>query len=367
MRRTYASLVVALLVVVAGCAGAGGGGLQSKSQQTGEESSADVVQPAVAEATAAESRSDAGAGDGGGGGGGAPAVQNRELIRTAEVVLRVESFETARRELAAYARSTGGFVGDSTQQVRGEGNRTWTTGTITLRVPAANYSNALDVVNQTGEVRQSRQQTRDVTDQVVDLEARLENLRAERDRLRQLYRRANDTEDVLAVQRELSRVQSDIERSEARLRQLERKVAFTTIVVHLREPEPDAPEEPEEPAWYDTPVVAAFLDSVDGVIVFLRGTVVLAAYAVPYLLVLGLPAAGGLFAVRRYRRRSSPDVPDEHDEADAPLTDDSDRDTSDHDETGPDGDDRDEAGHDGDDRDETSHDGAGGDSLDDST
>ncbi len=358
MRRTYASLVVALLVVVAGCAGAGGGGLQSKSQQTGEESSADVVQPAVAEATAAESGNDAGASNGDAGdGGGAPAVQNRELIRTAEVVLRVESFETARRELAAYARSTGGFVGDSTQQVRGEGNRTWTTGTITLRVPATNYSNALDVVNQTGEVRQSRQQTRDVTDQVVDLEARLENLRAERDRLRQLYRRANDTEDVLAVQRELSRVQSDIERSEARLRQLERKVAFTTIVVHLREPEPEEPEEPEEPAWYDTPVVAAFLDSVDGVIVFLRGTVVLAAYALPYLLVLGLPAAGGLFAVRRYRRRSSPDVPDEHDEADAPLTDDSDRDTSDHDETGPDGDDRDE----------TSHDGDGKDSPDDST
>ncbi|MFB6242907.1 MAG: DUF4349 domain-containing protein, partial [Halobaculum sp.] len=348
MRRTYASLVVALLVVVAGCAGAGGGGLQSKAQQTGEESSADVVQTAVAEATAAEdgaaeSGNDAGASNGDAGdGGGAPAVQNRKLIRTAEVTLRVESFETARRELAAYARSTGGFVGDSTQQVHSEGNRTWTTGTITLRIPAANYSNALDVVNQTGEVRESSQQVRDVTDQVVDLEARLENLRAERDRLRQLYRRANDTEDVLAVQRELSRVQSDIERAEARLRQLKRKVAFTTIVVHLREPEPEEPEEPEEPAWYDTPVVAAFLDSVDGVIVFLRGTVVLAAYALPYLLVLGLPAAGGLFAVRRYRRRSSPDVPDEHDEADAPLTDDSDRDTSDHDETGPDGDDGDE-------------------------
>ena len=51
--------------------------------------------------------------------------------------------------------------------------------------------------------------------QLVDIEARLESLRAERDQLRTLYRQANATDDVLAVQRELSDVQREIERLEA--------------------------------------------------------------------------------------------------------------------------------------------------------
>lgn len=294
MNRTLSTVVVALLLIVAGCAGAGGGdagGPQSyeasKKQSGGDGPNAETT---------------GGEADAEDGGATAPAIQNRELIRTAELTVRVENFDRARSRLAAYARSTGGFVGDSRREVRGSGNETWVVGTVVLRIPASNYSGALAVVNETGEVRASNQQTRDVTDQVVDLEARLENLRAERDRLRELYQQANDTESVLAVQKELSRVQRDIERTEAQLRQLERKVAFTTITVNLEEPRPDDPG-PDRQAWYETGVVAAFLQSVDGVIVTLRAGVVLTAYALPYLLVAAVPLGGGLVAVRRYRRR----------------------------------------------------------------
>jgi hypothetical protein len=290
-RSVPTAVVLALLVVLAGCAGAG-------SQATGGDGDLGA-QSGGAEAESTPAEEAAGAADSKGG-SGAPAVQNRELIRTAEVRVEVENFDRTRRRLAEYARSTGGFVGDSSQRVRGDGNQTWTEGRLTLRIPASNYSAALDVVNQSGQVVSSEQQTRDVTDQIVDLEARLENLRAERDRLRELYRQANDTEDVLAVQRELSRVQQQIERTEAQLRQLERKVAFTTITVHIEEERPDEPDD-ENPAWYETSVVSAFLESIDGVIVFLRGAVVLTAYALPYLLVLGGPAVGGVFLIQRYR------------------------------------------------------------------
>lgn len=290
-RQTVAALGLALLLVFAGCS-AGGGSLQSKSQATGGQGGGDAGGGAENEIRDEES------------GGVGPAVQNRELIRTAEVRIEVENFDRARSSLTEYARSTGGFVGDSSRQVNGEGNQTWTEGRITLRIPASNYSSALDLVNETGRVVSSEQQTRDVTDQVVDLKARLENLRSERDRLRELYQQANDTEDVLAVQQELSRVQQQIERTEAQLRQIERKVAFTTITVNIREERPDEPDD-ENPEWYETSVVSAFLESIDGVIVFFRGTVVLAAYALPYLLALGVPAVGGAFLFRRYRNGGS--------------------------------------------------------------
>ncbi|MFC6786234.1 DUF4349 domain-containing protein [Halobaculum halobium] len=257
---------------------------------------------ADAEATPGPEDADAGAGDDGGGANVNAQVAERQLIYEATVELRVDDYDAARTTLTEMTRERGGYVGSSRTEVRGEGNETWTTGQLVLRVPSGNYSGAMDAINETGEVRSVDESTQDVTSQIVDLEARLESLRAERDRLRELYEQANDTEDVLAVQRELSDVQTEIERTEARLQSLERRVAYSTITVELREPRPDY-EPPERTAWYETPLTEAFLESVNGVIVLGRGAVVLTAYALPYLLVLAVPAVGLALGYRRARGR----------------------------------------------------------------
>jgi chromosome segregation ATPase len=136
---------------------------------------------------------------------------------------------------------------------------------------------------------------------LVDLEARLSNLRAERDRLRTLYERANTTEDVLAVQRELSEVQGEIERLEAQKRSLEQRVAYSTLTVELREPGPVRDYVREE--WYDTPVLEAFLESVNGVLVVGRALVVAFAYALPYIVAFFAPLAVLAAVAWRFRHR----------------------------------------------------------------
>ena len=302
MRRgSLATVCCVLLVVLAGCAGAGGG-----SDAGGGGDGAATGVEVDAEATAAPDSGDAGSGGSSSGAGGAGANVNaqmadRQLIYEATVELRVDDYEAASAALTEMVRERGGYVGSSRTEVRGEGNETWTTGRLVLRVPSGNYSGAMEAINATGEVRSVDQSTQDVTSQIVDLEARLESLRAERDRLRELYDRANDTEDVLAVQRELSDVQTEIERTEAQLQGVERRVAYSTITVELREPRPDY-EPPERSAWYETPLTEAFLDSVQGVIVLGRGAVVLTAYALPYLFVLAVPAVGVAWGYRHARR-----------------------------------------------------------------
>ncbi|MFC7070767.1 DUF4349 domain-containing protein [Halobaculum lipolyticum] len=296
MRRgPLVAVCCALLLVLAGCsggantAGSDGGGA---AVDTGGE---------AAEATAAPDDG-AGSADGDGTGGIAAQIEDREIIYEATVRLRVDDYDAASTRLTRLARERGGYVGSANSEVRGEGNETWTTGTVVLRIPSGNYSTAYDEVLAAGEVRSQQQSTEDVTAQVVDLEARLESLRAERDRLRELYDRANDTDDVLAVQRELSDVQTEIERTEARLQSVQRRVAYSTITVHLEEEPPDYVP-PERTQWYETPLTEAFLDSVDGVIVLGRGLVVLTAYALPYLAVLSVPVAGAVFGIRWLRDR----------------------------------------------------------------
>ncbi|SHG81602.1 DUF4349 domain-containing protein [Halobaculum gomorrense] len=294
MRRgPLVTVCCALLVVLAGCAGGDGADGAGGGSDLGA-----TARPEAAEATAAAG----GAADGAGGAAVNAQVANRAIIYEATVELTVDDYGAARENLTALARERGGYVEQSTQEVRGEGNETWTVGRIVLRIPSGNYSGAVERIRSTGELRSFHESTQRVGDRIVDLEARLKSLRAERERLRELYERANDTEDVLAVQRELSDVQTEIERTQARLTSLQRRVAYSTVTVELREPRPDY-EPPERSAWYETPLTGAFLQSVDGVVVLGRGAVVLAAYALPYLLVLAVPAAGVALGYRRARRR----------------------------------------------------------------
>lgn len=286
-RRRLTLVVLVALVLLAGCNGAGSaGGADAGYAEAGGE---------------AETRA-AGGGDAGDGGsaGEEGDATGRSIIRTGEVRLRVDDYEAAHTNLTAAAEARGGYVSDSARQVRNRDGEDWTTGRVVLRVPADNFSEAMTAAESEGSVLESRTATEDVTDQVVDLEARLENLRAERDRLRTLYDRANETEDVIAIERRLSEVQTEIERTEARLQNVQRRVTYATITVELAEPRPDRPA-PDQ--WYETPVVAAFLESVEGVGVVLRALVVAGAYAAPYLLVFLTPFAvvGGL--LYRYRNR----------------------------------------------------------------
>jgi len=289
-----------VLVLLAGCGGsaggadAGGGGADAIEQ-------ADTAEVAEQDATLA------GGGDGGDDGSSGAAARtdgavatDRSIVRTGGVRLRIDDYESARTNLTAAVESRGGYVSDSTQQVHDRNGESWTTGRVVLRVPAENFSETMTLVEDEGRVLESNTATEDVTEQVVDLRARLENLRAERERLRTLYERANDTEDVLAVERRLSEVQTEIERAEARLQSLERRVAYSTITVEMAEPRPDRPALDR---WYDTPVLVAFLDSVHGVGVVLRAAVVAAAYAGPYLLAFLTPFAVGGGLLYRYRHR----------------------------------------------------------------
>ena len=302
MPRARTTVLLALLVLVAGCSGAGVGGGGADGQDLGANVQSTEMRASDGGAGGAAQASVESDGQSG---GEDPIAQarNRQLIYTATVELRVDDYDRARGALTAAARQRGGFVSNANERQHTARGGNYTTGTVTYRVPADEYESFLATVNETGTVVSSQQRTEDVTDQVVDLEARLRTLRAQRDRLRELYQQANDTEEVLAVERRLSEVQTEIERAEARKASLERQVALSTVTVEIREPRPGAPP---EGAWYDTPLVEAFLASVNGVVVTVRALAVAGAYAAPYLLAFGLPPVAGVaLAWRKWGGRGS--------------------------------------------------------------
>jgi hypothetical protein len=298
--KTVAVVALAVLVVLSGCSGAAsGGGDAAVSSGGATAQSVDVTrEDGGAESKSVEYSDDSG-GSSGGDSGDALQIQQRQIIRTGHVTLTVDNFSDTKANLTTAVESRDGFVSDSTQRRRGADGDEYVVGSVTFRVPSENFDETMERIEAAGTVQQSSTKTRDVTDQLVDIEARLENLRAERDRLRQLYQQANDTEDVLAVQRELSQTQERIERLEAQQESLQRQVAYATITVEIREERPD-PGPVEQ--WYDVPLVKAFLDSVSGVGTTLRAIAVVVAYALPYVLTFAGPPVVFVVGYLAYRR-----------------------------------------------------------------
>jgi hypothetical protein len=301
---------LALLVVAAGCSGSSGGDAQSAT------AGGDLAEEAGAETEAASN------GDAEFQGQSADyQVDQREVIRTGAVSVRVDSYDDARRNLTQATRELGGYVADSSEQVHSRGNRTWTTGKVVLRVPKENFSALLSQAKGAGVVQKASTNQQDVTDKLVDIDARLSNLRAQRDRLRDLYEQANDTEDVLAVQERLSEVQSEIERLEAQRKSLKQQVAYSTITVELNEPRPEreVPETTEE-NWHETGLLSAFTASVHGVVVVLRSLAVAGAFGLPYVLAFGVPLVGG-YAFWRRRNGSDSTQPTSTEQSTPPTED----------------------------------------------
>lgn len=105
---------------------------------------------------------------------------------------------------------------------------------ITVRVPADRYPQAIDRVEALGQISERKVETLDVTEDYVDLQARLENARRTRDRLLTLLDKADSVEATIQVEKELNRINEEIERLEGKLHVLQNRIAYSTITVEFQ-------------------------------------------------------------------------------------------------------------------------------------
>ncbi|HEU4560025.1 MAG TPA: DUF4349 domain-containing protein [Longimicrobium sp.] len=156
-------------------------------------------------------------------------TQDRLLVRQASMELEASRPVDAAREVEQITRGVGGHVEEATDR---EAKRV----RMVLRVPAPALDSVLGAVGRLGKVKDRQISAVDVTEQTTDLEARLQNLIAVRDRLRQHLQRADAVADVIAVERELARVQTEIDILERRLRELRSSVALSRVALDIHRP-----------------------------------------------------------------------------------------------------------------------------------
>ncbi|MEV2277307.1 DUF4349 domain-containing protein [Nocardiopsis sp. NPDC049922] len=288
-RMTVAGLSTGLAVLlVTSCGAAGSDSMtadEAGASAHGRAESAAVDEGAAADVGAQAEEFEEGAGDGAGALGSGVEDANRDLIHTATMSVRVQDVEEAAQRAAELTVEAGGYV--SSEQLStpvGESP----TATLTLRVPAEDYEDALTDLAELGDRSSLERSVDDVTEEVADVESRIASAEAALETLRGYLEEAENVDELLRVEQEIQFRQSELEAFQARLETLDNQTAYSTVHLSLDSPDTyvDGPSgeavgflEALEQGWGALAAVALW-------------TAVIAGWALPFLViaaVVGLP------------------------------------------------------------------------------
>jgi hypothetical protein len=161
----------------------------------------------------------------------------RKVIRTGRIELLVAGYDDARAKIDALVKGAGGYV-DSTNITRRQDQIS--DGTIVVRLPKTAFGELVPKLKEIGEVLSESTNANDITDEYVDMSARLASAQTLEKRLLELASdKHGNIDQVLSVERELARVRGEIEGYEGHIRQWNDQVAMSTLTLSIQTKRPE--------------------------------------------------------------------------------------------------------------------------------
>ncbi|MGC1306305.1 MAG: DUF4349 domain-containing protein [Phormidesmis sp.] len=235
MKRLCLSLLTGSILVVFGLAGCAAA---PTSQDMAAESGGAMEAP-LADTTANQAQSETVAQKAGEPPTSNVVAQRPQLIKKANLSLRVDSLEEGLAQVREIINAQQGDLFSLTDQ--GESQRQIT---AQFRIPADRLDATLDSLTEVGTVLNRSITTEDVSSQLVDLQARISNARQSEKVLKEIMSRSGDISDVLEVSRELSNTRQSIEQMAAQQQSLQAQVRYSTISLSLQSAIASSPNKP---------------------------------------------------------------------------------------------------------------------------
>ena len=229
------------------------------------------------------------------------AAADRKIIRNADLTMEVASTTDTQHRIVSIAEAHGGFVvtSEAKQRENTEPSKRTLDIKLVVRVPENQFGPSLDQIRGlASNLVEEKVTGQDVTEEFIDLEARIKTQKALEAQFLQIMKQAGKITEALEVQRQIADVRTDIEKLEGRKRFLENRSSLSTITVNIQAPKPIVVV---TTTGFSRNVRDAVSDSVDVgsaiVLFFVRFAIMM----VPISLLLLLP--GGLL-VRYFIRRA---------------------------------------------------------------
>lgn len=223
----------------------------------------------------------------------APKPIERKIIRNADLILESDTPEEAQRKISEIAESRNGFVVETSSSSSNSDLTVRDVVNMTVRVPSEKFNESLEEIRKTSKrVIQENIKGQDVTEEFVDMEARLKAKKALEAQFLEIMKQARTIEDSLNVQSEIAAVRGEIEQIEGRMRYLENQSSLSTIKIRLQTSGTRAPN--SEGFFYQ--LQEAFGDGFSAASYFLLFLVRAVVALLPFLLIVVLP----IFLLIRY-------------------------------------------------------------------
>jgi len=211
--------------------------------------------------------------------------QERMVIRSASLSLAVSDVQNTVSAISKYASSNSGYIISSNIGKSGgvfDAN-------VSIKIPVENFARALSDVKNMGELVRESTSGSDITEEYVDLTARLKSLKATEAQFMKVLDKANNVQDILAVERELKGVRMQIESMEGRMKYMEKSSAMATLSIYLSTADDAKPvlndDETYKPLAVFKDALRSFIDFAQSVLNFIIWFVV---YIPALLLIIGV-------------------------------------------------------------------------------
>lgn len=239
-----------------------------------------------------------------------PTIPERKIIYEAAVTIVVEDFSKMEAGVSDLVKSHGGYMSEvEIDRTHGQ----YLSGRWIVRVPVDQYDDFLDSLSALGIPEKFNQTAQDVTEEYVDLEARIANKKRLEERILELLAKSEGAiKDVIEVERELARVRSEMEQMQGRLRYLQNRTALTTVTIRAIERHDYVP--PQAPSFLGR-VGLAWANSLVALRRFGEGIAVGVVFLFPWLVLLAILLVPAAWCVRRLRKRANAEPPARDDPA----------------------------------------------------
>lgn len=225
---------------------------------------------------------------------------DRLIIKTGEVSVVVKDVPGTIKSIAAYVEKNGGFIVNS--QISKTSLAPY--GEITVRIPSKGFDSGLLEVKSLGDVQRENVVGSDVTEEYMDLDARLRNLMAAEKQFLTILEKAEKIPDILAVQRELTQVRSNIESLQGRMKYLKTSADMSSLTVYLSTDPSVLPTIEDSNEWKPLAVLKSAVRGLIAVGKWLANLVIYLAVFIPLWILIVLIVWGIRALVRRSRARS---------------------------------------------------------------
>ncbi len=237
--QTLLSMLLCLLILVSGCTALEKSSYAGSSDShtmdsygAAQEAVAPVPAPAMAEKRMAGGANPVATQS------GSVSPSDQKIINTADLSLQVPDVRKTAESVREIAASVDGVIQSSSVSA---GREDRYTGVVTVRVPSAKFDETLKAIQSLGKVITSSVTAQDVTEEYVDLDAQKTALTNQLAQYNRILGQAVNVSEILEVQREIERIQVELDRITGKMKYLDNRVAFSTLTVRLSEPESVVP------------------------------------------------------------------------------------------------------------------------------